>query len=68
MAIACVNRPPAPSPWNARNPMSWPMLPAVPDRPDPARNAASAIWNSRLRPYRSPVLPHCGVETVEACR
>ena len=37
-----------------------------PDSTDPARKMTMAAWKKILRPYRSPSLPHSGVDAVEA--
>ncbi len=64
IAIAPTSNPPAPSPCNARNPISCPMVCAAPDSAEPARKTTIEVRNTPLRPYRSPTLPHSGVETV----
>ena len=35
---------------------------------EPIRKITIAAWKKDLRPYRSPSLPHRGVETVDASR
>ena len=39
-----------------------------PQSADPIRKITIDAWNSRLRPYWSPSLPHSGVEAVVASR
>ncbi|MNW46099.1 hypothetical protein D3C74_233780 [compost metagenome] len=56
-------RPPAPIPCRARNPISCPMLWAVPDNMEPAKNSSELMTNTGLRPYRSLILPKIGVVT-----
>ncbi len=41
---------------------------ASPHSAEPARKITIAAWNSPLRPYWSPSLPHSGVPTVLASR
>src|SRR5437868_7569215 len=41
---------------------------AMPHSADPTKKITMEVWNSRLRPYWSPSLPHSGVEAVEASR
>ena len=48
--------------------MSSSMVWDRPHRADPIRKITIAAWNSRLRPYWSPSLPHTGVEVVVASR
>ena len=43
-------RPPAPSPWIARNTMSWFIDCAIPHRIEPRRNMTNANRKMRLRP------------------
>ena len=68
IAWAPTIRPPAPMPWRARNPISSAMSRESPDRAEPTRKITIAAWKSFFRPYRSPSLPHSGVEIVEVSR
>jgi hypothetical protein len=52
-----VNRPPAPSPWKARNAASSYIDVANAHSAEPAMKTEIANMNSFLRPYRSPSLP-----------
>ncbi len=60
--------PPPPSPCTARKAISWVMSCAAPHSADPTRKITMAVWNSLLRPYWSPSLPHSGVAAVAARR
>ena len=42
------------------------MLPDSPQKNEPMMNTATASWNTRLRPNRSPNLPASTVDTVSA--
>ena len=64
IAIAPTSRPPAPSPCSARNPISCAMLCAAPDSAEPIRKITIEVRKMLLRPYRSLILPHSGVETL----
>src|SRR3954471_13588218 len=64
MAMASVIRPPAPSPWRARNAISSPSVWATPLSAEPARKTTIAAWNRGLRPWRSLTRPQMGIETV----
>lgn len=68
MEMAPTMRPPAPSPWTARNAMSWFMSWASPESTEPARNTVIEQMKLPLRPYRSPSLPQMGVETEAVSR
>ena len=68
IAIASVIRPPAPSPWSARKPISSASVPAAPLSAEPARKIAIEAWKRALRPYRSLTRPQSGVETVAVNR
>src|SRR5579875_510150 len=68
IAWAVTIRPPPPNPCTARKPISSTILRLRPDSADPIRKIAIAASNMCLRPYRSPSLPHIGVETVDASR
>lgn len=48
--------------------MSCVMSCAMPHSAEPTRKITIAAWNSRLRPYWSPSLPHSGVAAVTARR
>jgi hypothetical protein len=50
-------RPPAPSPWSARNRISWIIVCERPESIDPARKITIAAMNTGLRPSMSPSLP-----------
>ncbi len=47
----------APSPWTARNAMSWSMLWDSPQASEPRTNTPRPVRKKRLRPYRSPSAP-----------
>ena len=64
--MASVISPPAAMPCNARETTSMVMLWAMPQSAEPTRNVASEISSSRLRPWRSPSLPHSGVVAAAA--
>jgi len=66
VAIASVISPPAATPWTPRTMISSVMVCAMPHNADADTNVASAISSSRLRPWRSPSLPHSGVDAVAA--
>ena len=66
IAMALTIRPPAPSPWIARNMISSAIVWDRQASADPARKITIAVMNSRLRPYMSPSLPYSGVVMVEA--
>ncbi len=68
MEIAPTMRPPAPSPCTARKAMSCPMSWASPESTEPARNTVTDQTKLPLRPYRSPNLPHRGVEREAVSR
>lgn len=68
IAIDSTMSPPPPSPWSARNPISWGMFWAIPQSAEPIRKITIAVWKSFLRPYWSPSLPHSGVAAVAASR
>ena len=65
-AMARVMRPPAAAPWMARTTISVVIDCAAPHSAEAARKAASAISSRRLRPWRSPSLPHTGVVAAAA--
>ncbi len=73
IAIAPTSRPPAPRPCSARKAISsaMPLLappsiaePDMPDSAEPTGRSTIEVMKTFLRPYRSPILPHSGVETV----
>src|SRR5262245_60760259 len=55
-------------PWIARNAISWTMVCASPASAEPIKKMTIEAWKNVLRPYRSPSLPHSGVDTVDASR
>ncbi len=55
-------------PWTARNAISSSMEWDSPASADPMRKMTIAASKNILRPYRSPSLPHSGVDTVDASR
>ena len=57
IACAMASRPPAPSPWKARNEISWTMFCERPHSIDPATNTTNANWKTTLRPRRSLTFP-----------
>jgi hypothetical protein len=67
-AIVVTISPPAPSPCSARNAISSVMFWLIPQSAEPTRKMTIAVCRTSLRPYRSPSLPHSGVDTVEARR
>jgi len=50
MLRAIANRPPPPTPWTARKPISWPMFWLSPDSAEPARKITMATWKISRRP------------------
>ena len=73
IAITFTIRPPAPSPCNARNAISSAMPscvppnsddPAAPHSAEPTRKITIEVRKMALRPYRSPIFPQIGVDTV----
>ncbi|AKA08716.1 hypothetical protein SAZ_18065 [Streptomyces noursei ZPM] len=68
IAMDSTIRPPPPRPCRARKPISSPMFRARPQSTEPIRKITMAAWNSFLRPYWSPSLPHSGVAAVDASR
>ena len=60
--------PPPPRPCRARNAISSKMLCDWPHSAEPIRKITIEAWNSVLRPYWSPSLPHSGVDAVVASR
>ncbi|MGX1223581.1 hypothetical protein RKD42_004840 [Streptomyces ambofaciens] len=66
IAMTPTIRPPAPRPWTARKPMSWPMSWAMPLSAEPIRKITIEDMKTPLRPYMSPSLPHSGVEAAVA--
>ena len=66
IAMALTIRPPAPSPWTARNVMSSAIDWDSPAAAEPARKITMAAMNSLLRPYMSPSFPYSGVVMVDA--
>ena len=63
-AVAVTVSPPAPIPCSARQTISIVIEPARPDRADPTMKITMLIWNTRLRPNRSPSLPASTVAMV----
>ncbi len=55
-------------PCTARNTISTRMELASPHSADPMRKMTIDASKNTLRPYRSPSLPHSGVDTVDASR
>jgi len=55
-------------PCTARKTIRMKMEWASPHSADPTRKMTIAASKKTLRPYRSPSLPHSGVDTVEASR
>src|SRR5262249_39904635 len=68
IVCAPVSRPPPPMPWTARNAINWSMVWDSPASAEPIRKMTIEAWKNALRPYRSPSLPHSGVDTVDASR
>src|SRR5580693_3296222 len=66
IAMALTIRPPAPSPWMARNVISMAMDWDSPASAEPARKITMAVMNSLFRPYMSPSFPYSGVVMVDA--
>ncbi len=66
IAMTPTIRPPAPRPWIARNPISWPMSWAIPLSTEPIRKTTMDVRKTPLRPYMSPSLPQMGVEAAVA--
>ena len=46
-----------PTAWSTRAAIRNPRLGATPHSSDPSANTVSPVWNTRLRPTRSPVEP-----------
>src|SRR3954468_11852390 len=65
-ARAC--RPPMPTPWITRKPMSIPIDWDSPDSPEPTTNTTIASWTSSFLLNRSASLPQIGVAAVAASR
>src|SRR4051812_1253677 len=61
-------RPPAPRPWTARKPISWPVFCDSPAMADPTTKMTRLSWSRNLRSTRSANLPQMGVLTVMASR
>ncbi len=68
MVMPMVMRDPAPSPWMARNTMSWAMLWDSPDSAEPRRKMPRPVTKTRRRPSWSANRPQSGMDTVEARR
>ncbi len=73
IAMALTIRPPAPRPWSARKAMSCAMPlagppsisePAMPQSAEPIMKMTMEARKMLFLPYRSPILPQMGVETV----
>ena len=67
-AIAVTMMAPPPMPCSARDATSMVIDPASPHSTEPARKNSTDVWNTALRPNRSPSLPTIAVTIVDASR
>ena len=67
-AVAVTVRPPAPSPWTARETISQVIPSARPHSIEPTMKTVTLIWKTSLRPNWSPNFPTTAVMAVCASR